>query len=117
MTRIHKKTFLKYTGLFLLLAAIIYTPVFLSGKTFIHSGDGFHQHYPFFRQYLNMIRTFFQTGNWQSFDWSIGLGQDTLMTYGYYVVGDPFVYLGLLFPQGSEEFAFHAVMLDRKSVV
>ena len=113
MTRIHKKTFLKYTGLFILLAAIIFTPVFLSGKTFIHSGDGFHQHYPFFRQYLNMIRTFFETGNWQSFDWSIGLGQDTLMTYGYYVVGDPFVYLGLLFPQGSEEFAFHAVMFVR----
>lgn len=113
MTRVNKKTFLKYSGLFLLMAAIIFIPFIIQGKTFIHQGDGFHQHYPFFRQYLNMIRTFFQTGDWQQWDWSIGLGQDTLLTYGYYVVGDPFVYLGLLFPQGSEEFAFHMVMLVR----
>ena len=113
MTQVNKKTLLKYTGLFLLMSAIIFIPFIIQGKTFIHQGDGFHQHYPFFRQYLNMIRAFFQTGDWQQWDWSIGLGQDTLLTYGYYVVGDPFVYLGLLFPKGSEEFAFHIVMLVR----
>ena len=113
MKHVNKKTFLKYTGLFLIMAAIIFTPVMIQGKTFIHQGDGFHQHYPFFRQYLNMIRTFIQTGDWQQWDWSIGLGQDTLLTYGYYVVGDPFVYLGLLFPEGAEEFAFHMVMFVR----
>ena len=98
MTRVNKRTFLSYTLLFLLIAAIIYTPFLIEGKSFIHQGDGYHQHYPFFRQYLNMIRDFFATGNWQQWDWSIGLGQDTLLTYGYYVVGDPFVYIGLLFP-------------------
>lgn len=113
MTRVTKKTFLKYSGLFLLMAGIIFIPVLYRGNTFIHQGDGFHQHYPFFRQYLNMIRSFFQTGDWQQWDWSIGLGQDTLLTYGYYVVGDPFVYLGLLFPKGAEELAFHAVMFVR----
>lgn len=113
MTRVNKRTFLSYTLLFLLIAAIIYTPFLLEGKSFIHQGDGYHQHYPFFRQYLNMIRAFFETGNWQQWDWSIGLGQDTLLTYGYYVVGDPFVYLGLLFPEGAEELAFHVVMFVR----
>lgn len=113
MTRVNRRTFINYTILFLIMAALIFIPFIIQGKSFIHQGDGFHQHYPFFRQYLNMIRTFFQTGDWQQWDWSIGLGQDTLLTYGYYVVGDPFVYLGLLFPKGSEEFAFHMVMIAR----
>lgn len=110
---VNHQTFLKYTGLFLLLSAMIFSVFFVQGKTFIWEGDGFHQHYPFFREYLTILRNFFETGNWQSWDWTIGLGQDTLITYGYYVVGDPFVYLGLLFPPGSEELAFHVLMLVR----
>lgn len=111
--RVTKRTFLHYTILFFIIAALIYTPFLLEGTSFIHEGDGYHQHYPFFRQYLNMIRDFFKTGNWQQWDWSIGLGQDTLLTYGYYVVGDPFVYLSLLFPRGYEELAYHVVMFVR----
>lgn len=107
------QTFLKYTALFILIFTIIYSAFFFQGKTFIWKNDGFHQHYPFFREYLTIIRTFFETGDWQSWDWNIGLGADTLITYGYYVVGDPFVYLGLLFPKGSEELAFHVIMFVR----
>jgi len=111
--QITRRTFLKYTGLFVLMCVVIYATFALQGKTFIWDGDGFHQHYPFFREYLTIIRQFFETGEWQNWDWNIGLGQDTLVTYGYYVVGDPFVYLGLLFPQGSEELAFHVIMFVR----
>jgi uncharacterized membrane protein YfhO len=110
---ITKQTFLTYTLIFLVLAAIIFTPSLLMGHSFIWEGDGFHQHYPFFRAYLDILRDFIATGEWQSWDWSISLGADTLMTYGYYVVGDPFVYLGLLFPKGSEELAFHVLMFVR----
>lgn len=110
---VNKRTFLMYTSIFLVLAGIIFLPFVLTGKSFIHEGDGFHQHYPFFKEYLQMLRDFVATGNWQSWDWSINVGADTLLTYGYYVVGDPFVYLGLLFPQGTEEFAFHFIMLVR----
>lgn len=110
---VNKRTFLMYTSIFLVLAGIIFLLFVLTGKSFIHEGDGFHQHYPFFKEYLQMLRDFVATGNWQSWDWSINVGADTLLTYGYYVVGDPFVYLGLLFPQGTEEFAFHFIMLVR----
>src|SRR5699024_10349925 len=110
---IHKKTYLKYTGLFLVIGNILFSVFILQGKTFIWEGDGYHQHYPFFREYLNILRKFLKTGEWQIWDWSIGLGADTLLTYGYYVVGDPFVYLGLLFRKGSEELAFHMIMLVR----
>lgn len=110
---IDRKTFLKYTGLFLVLSAVIFSVFPIYGKSFIWEGDGFHQHYPFFREYLTILRNFFETGNWQNWDWTIGTGVDTLLTYGYYVVGDLFVYLGLLFPKGSEELAFHVLMLVR----
>ena len=81
MTSVNKRIFLNHTLLFLLIAAIIYTTFLIESKTFIQQGDYYHQHYPFF-QYLNMIRTFFKMDNWQQWDWSIGLGQDTLLTYG-----------------------------------
>lgn len=110
---VNYQTFLNYTALFAVLFTVIYATFFIQGKTFIWEGDGFHQHYPFFREYLTIIRNFFETGDWQSWDWNIGLGQDTLVTYGYYVVGDPFVYLGLLFPKGAEELAFHVIMFVR----
>lgn len=110
---ITRRTFITYSMLFLLLAGVIFTPSLLRGQSFIWEGDGFHQHYPFFHQYLNILREFMVTGNWQSWDWSIGLGADTLLTYGYYTVGDPFVYLGLLFPRGAEELAFHVIMYVR----
>ena len=107
------ETFFKYTVLFIGMSLAIFSVFFIQGKTFIWQRDGFHQHYPFFREYLNILRNFFQTGHWQSWNWNIGLGADTLISYGYYVVGDPFVYLGLLFPKGAEEFAFHAIMFVR----
>ncbi len=110
---INAQTFLQYSALFVLVFGVIYAAFFIQGKTFIWEGDGFHQHYPFFREYLTIIRNFFETGQWQSWDWNIGLGQNTLTTYGYYVVGDPFVYLGLLFPKGSEELAFYFIMFVR----
>lgn len=110
---VNVKTILVYSALFAMLAIIIYTPFYFQNRSFIWEGDGYHQHYPFFREYLNILRHFLSTGEWQSWDWSIGLGADTLMTYGYYVVGDPFVYLGLFFPAGAEEFAFHALMFMR----
>jgi uncharacterized membrane protein YfhO len=110
---INYQTFLQYSALFVLVFGVIYAAFFIQGKTFIWEGDGFHQHYPFFREYLTIIRNFFETGQWQSWDWNIGLGQNTLTTYGYYVVGDPFVYLGLLFPKGSEELAFYFIMFVR----
>lgn len=110
---VHFQTFLYYSILFLIVAAFIFTPFFIEGKTFIWEGDGFHQHYPFFREYLTILRQFFETGEWQNWDWNIGVGADTLIHYGYYVVGDPFVYIGLLFPEGSEELAFHIAMLVR----
>ncbi|GGG34445.1 hypothetical protein GCM10007425_31430 [Lysinibacillus alkalisoli] len=46
-------------------------------------------------------------------DWSIGAGADTITSYGYYVIGDPFVYLGVFFPENLREFSFHLLIFLR----
>lgn len=108
-----KRPFLTYSLLFALMGLIIFSVFYFSGQTFIWQNDGYHQHFAFFVEYLDILREFFQTGDFRIWDWTIGLGADTVSSYGYYVIGDPFTYLALLFRPGSEELAFNLIMLVR----
>src|SRR5699024_9276773 len=58
------ETFFKYTVLFIGMSLAIFSVFCIQGKTFIWQRHGFHQHDHFFREYLNMLRNFFQTGHW-----------------------------------------------------
>ena len=110
-----KKTAIYYTGLFLVMTALIYGYFVREQKSFIWTGDGFSQHYLVFKDYLSMWRGFLShpTEGFPFWDWNIGLGADVIASYGYYVIGDPFVYLGLLFPEGMTELAYHVLILVR----
>lgn len=110
-----KKTVVYYTGLFLVMTALIYGYFVKEQKSFIWEGDGFSQHYLVFKDYLSMWRGFLShpTNGFPLWDWNIGLGADVIASYGYYVIGDPFVYLGLLFPAGMMELAYHVLVLLR----
>ena len=114
-----KKTAVYYTGLFLVMTALIYGYFMKEQKSFIWEGDGFSQHYLVFKDYLSMWRGFLShpTEGFPFWDWHIGLGADVIASYGYYVIGDPFVYLGLLFPEGMTELAYHVLILVRVYVV
>jgi uncharacterized membrane protein YfhO len=114
-----KKTAVYYTGLFLVMTALIYGYFVKEQKSFIWVGDGFSQHYLVFNDYLSMWRGFLShpTEGFSFWDWNIGLGADVIASYGYYVIGDPFVYLGLLFPAGMTELAYHVLILVRVYVV
>lgn len=114
-----KKTAIYYTGLFLVMTALIYGYFVREQKSFIWEGDGFSQHYLVFKDYLSMWRGFLShpTAGFPFWDWNIGLGADVIASYGYYVIGDPFVYLGLLFPAGMTELAYHVLILVRVYVV
>lgn len=109
------KAILGYSLFFIVMIALIYGYFVQSGTSFIWHSDGFTQHYLLFKDYLGMWRDFFvnPAGGFQHWDWTIGLGADVISSYGYYVVGDPFVYLGLLFPASMTEFAFHFLILLR----
>lgn len=93
----------------------IYGYFIRTGTSFIWVGDSFHQHYPIFKEYVGMIKEFIShpSNGLQLWDWTIGLGSDVIASYGYYVIGDPFVYLGTLFPTHLMEFAYHFLIILR----
>ncbi|MBM6614542.1 YfhO family protein [Desemzia sp. RIT804] len=107
--------FLWYSLLFIVTIVLIYGYFVVSGTSFIWESDGFTQHYLLFKDYVGMWQEFLQhpSAGFQNWDWTIGLGADVIISYGYYVVGDPFVYLGLLFPPSMMEFAFHFLIILR----
>lgn len=113
--KITKLTFALFTGLFLIMITAIYSYFIVLQKSFIWEGDGFSQHYLIFKDYLSLIKTYFSnpSAGLQFWDWTNGMGADILSAYGYYVVGDPFVYLGLLFPANMTEFAYHVLVFLR----
>ncbi len=113
--KITKRTFALFTGLFLIMIVGIYSYFVVMQKSFIWQGDGFSQHYLIFKDYLALIKDYFADPSvgLPFWDWTNGMGADVLSAYGYYVIGDPFVYLGLLFPASMTELAFHFLILLR----
>ncbi|WP_208558942.1 YfhO family protein [Marinilactibacillus kalidii] len=111
---ITKRTLLNYTALFIMMMVAIFSYYFLvSGASFIWTTDGYTQHYLLFQDYLERLRGVFSGQGFALWDWTIGMGADVIQSYGYYVIGDPFVYLGLLFPASMTELAYHALIFLR----
>lgn len=82
-----------YTLVFIALFAIIWGPMFLSGKTMIWYVDGNMQHYPFFAYEGEWLRSIFASiaaGNPQIPMWdpAMGYGADIIITMAAYI-GDP----------------------------
>lgn len=110
---ISKKTFDYYTILFCLMCSAIYSYYFMSKGSFIWESDGFTQHFLLFNEYVNILQGMLRGEGFPQWDWSISAGADTITSYGYYVIGDPFAYLGVLFPESLREFSFHLIMFIR----
>ncbi|MFC6465121.1 YfhO family protein [Marinilactibacillus sp. GCM10026970] len=112
--QITKRTLLIYTILFIGIMIAVFSAYFLSaGASFIWTTDGYTQHYLLFHDYLEKLRGLFTGQGFAMWDWTIGMGADVIQSYGYYVIGDPFVYLGLLFPESMTELAYHALIFLR----
>lgn len=110
---ITKKTFLSYSILFFITCIVIYSYYFISKGSFIWKSDGFTQHFQLFDEYIDILHGVLRGEGFSQWDWSIGPGADTITSYGYYVIGDPFVYLGVLFPENLREFSFHLLVFAR----
>lgn len=117
--KVTKSTFVLYSLLFLIITVLIFGYFIVLQKSFIWESDGFTQHYLIFKDYLGLMRDFLRdpSNGLPMWNWTIGLGADVLTSYGYYVIGDPFVYLGLLFPESLTELAFHLLILLRVYVI
>ena len=87
----------KYTVLFAILSFVVFALFIMENKTFIWNNDGVKQHYAILYHFNQMMRQLPSNG-FQMLSWNLGLGLDVIGQYSYYVVGDPFAYLSLLFP-------------------
>lgn len=111
--QIAKKTFGYYSVIFIMVCCAIYISYFLAGGSFIWKVDGFTQHFLVFNEYMTLLQDVIRGKGFAQWDWSIGAGADTIISYGYYIIGDPFVYLGVLFPESMREFSFHFLIFVR----
>lgn len=110
MTKLWRKTpaWLTYTVLFILLIGVIAGCLWMTGRSMIWELDGFAQHYPILVQLRHMIAEFLSdpSHGFTHWAWNISLGSDQLTNLSYYVIGDLFNYLIILFPKSHIELGF-----------
>lgn len=100
-----------YTIMFVVVASIAYSSLFLAGRTLIWEVDGIAQHFPILLEFQRILQHHPQ--QLISWSWNLGLGADQLTTFAYYVVGDPFNYLIAFVAPAKLEFAYQALILLR----
>lgn len=98
MKKISKKlnTYQIFTIVFILLCFGVFFSFIKSGRSFIWTSDGFKQHFLFLENFYQTIKNA-QNGI-STFSWDLGLGLDQIGQLSYYVLGDPFNFISLLFP-------------------
>ncbi|MDR3112252.1 MAG: YfhO family protein [Elusimicrobiota bacterium] len=101
-----KNLVFSYSVLFVLLASLLFGQILFSGFTFIFEkqGDCIDQHLTaliYFGSYLRSAFFNFLSGNFNIslYDFNIGYGADVIVTFHYYVLGDPFALLSFFVPQ------------------
>ncbi len=103
----------KYTLLFFLCSTFIGGIFSRYGKEFIWGVDGIGQHVINLRYFRSMLINFFKTGHLSFFTWKIGVGFDLYSNYAYYILGDFFSYLAVLFPTKSIEVLYGILIFIR----
>lgn len=106
------KIYITYTLLFSVISFIIFSIFIKYNKSFIWQSDGIKQHYAILYDFNQILRNIFKDGI-PMFSWNMGLGLDVIGQYSYYIIGDPFAYLSLLFPLQRLEFAYNVLVILR----
>ena len=101
-------TYIMFSIIFLLLCIAVFFSFIKSGRSFIWESDGFKQHYLFLENFHEAFKTSFST-----FSWNLGLGLDKIGQLSYYVLGDPFSYISLLFPLKSLKYVYSLLVIVR----
>lgn len=111
----NKKVYFVYTILFILIAIIVFAIFFKNQCSFIWQADGLKQHYIILKDFNEKIRNFFENPNvgLDLFSWNMGLGLDVIGQYSYYVLGDIFAYISLLFPMQYLDYAYTFLIILR----
>lgn len=105
-----------YTLAFIIIAAASFGALRATGHSTIWNLDGIAQHYPILKEFYRILHgTAHQT--LFSWSWNLGLGADQMTTFAYYLVGDPFSYLIVLFPVHQIELGYTLLTILRLYVV
>lgn len=106
------KIYIIYTILFCFISFIVFAVFWLNSRTFVWQGDGIKQHFAILYDFNQIIRNILKNG-FPMLSWNMGLGLDIIGQYSYYVIGDPFAYISLLFPMEHLETAYNFLVLLR----
>ena len=106
------KTYITYTILFCVISFFVFAVFIKYNKSFVWQSDGIKQHFAILYDFNQIIRNMFSEGI-PMLSWNMGLGLDVIGQYSYYVIGDPFAYLSLLFPMDKLEIAYNFLILLR----
>jgi len=106
------KVYYIYTGVFVVLCFIVFFIFIKNGKSFIWKTDGYHQHYAILYDFNEIVRNIFKNG-FSMISWNMGLGLDVIGQYSYYIIGDLFAYISLLFPMDYLEVIYNLLIVAR----
>lgn len=105
-----KNRYVKYTIAFILCFSFILSIFVLRRVSLIGDGDSFNQLYPAFVYVGQYIRELF-SGNFYMYDFSIGFGEDIIMTLNSYGLGDFLSVASALVPVKFSEQIYNMIML------
>ena len=106
------KIYTTFTILFCIISFAVFAIFIKLNKGFIWQEDGVRQHYLFLYDFNQIMRNIFTNG-FPMISWEMGLGLDTIGQYAYYILGDPFAYISLLFPIEYLETIYNALIILR----
>lgn len=110
--------FFRYTAIYLILSAIIFTQFLIFRKALVWDPDGIAQHYVgfvYYGVYLRKIIKSLLAGSLviPQFDLSIGMGNDIFTSLHYYGIGDPLNLVSALVPSKYAAYAFSLLVYLR----
>lgn len=107
--------YLKYTLIFSFVSLFVYGTYLLTGHSLIWRLDGAQQHLPLLQEYQQLLHSFLHNPfqKLPQWSWSLGAGGDIFQIYSYYVLGDIFSYLTLLFPTSKIVFVYQFLIVIR----
>lgn len=106
------KIFFVYLILFLISFFVTFYIFIKNNISFVWNNDGVNQHFAILYDFNENIRQIKEKG-FSTFQLNIGLGLDLIGQYTYYVLGDPFALISLLFPMDKLNYAYSLMVLLR----
>lgn len=109
----HDHLYLKYTMIFIFIALFVYGTYFITGHSLIWYIDGASQHLPLLQEFRADFFKFLHHPSLDTWSFHLGLGSDKFQIYSYYLLGDVFAYLAILFPASKIILTYQLMIILR----